>query len=129
MKLPEAPVPTHGTETQEDHQAACMDKDLSDPNGKRWPKPEVQALIRLRSNLESKFQEPGPKGPLWQEVSAGMASQGFTNRSAKRCKENINKYFKKTKDSMKKRPKNAKTCPYFHQLNVLFASATELIEH
>lgn len=123
LKLPEAPVPTHATETQEDHQAACMDKDISDPNGKRWPKPEVQALIRLRSNLEPKFQEPGPKGPLWQEVSAGMASQGFNNRSAKRCKEkweNINKYFRKTKDSMKKRPENAKTCPYFHQLDVLY---------
>lgn len=123
LKLPEAPVPFHATETQEDHQAACMDKELSDPNGKRWPKPEVQALIRLRSNLEPKFQEPGPKGPLWQEISAGMASLGFTNRSAKRCKEkweNINKYFRKTKDSMKKRPENAKTCPYFQQLDVLY---------
>lgn len=123
LKLPEAPVPSHATETQEDHQISCMDKDLSDPNGKRWPKPEVQALIRLRSNLEPKFQEPGPKGPLWQEISTGMASLGFTNRSAKRCKEkweNINKYFRKTKDSMKKRPENAKTCPYFHQLDVLY---------
>lgn len=44
-------------------------------------------------------------------------------RSAKRCKEkweNINKYFKKVKESNKKRPEDAKTCPYFHQLDALY---------
>uniref|UniRef100_A0A0C9S5C5 TSA: Wollemia nobilis Ref_Wollemi_Transcript_12946_2942 transcribed RNA sequence n=1 Tax=Wollemia nobilis TaxID=56998 RepID=A0A0C9S5C5_9CONI len=96
---------------------------MSDPCiGKRWPKPEVHALIRLRSGMEGRFQEPGVKGPLWEEISSGMAAQGF-HRSAKRCKEkweNINKYFRKTKDSMKKRPENAKTCPYFHELGVLY---------
>ncbi|KAF8370130.1 hypothetical protein HHK36_031825 [Tetracentron sinense] len=33
---------------------------------RRWPKAEVQALIRVRSSLESKFQEPGLKGTLWE---------------------------------------------------------------
>lgn len=45
------------------------------------------------------------------------------NRNAKRCKEkweNINKYFKKVKESNKKRPEDSKTCPYFHQLDALY---------
>jgi hypothetical protein len=102
-----------------------MEKDGSfDPNSKRWPKPEVQHLIRIRSSMETKFQEAGPKGPLWEEISTSMAVLGYS-RNAKRCKEkweNINKYFRKTKESNKKRPENAKTCPYFHQLDSLYRS-------
>ncbi|XP_062146060.1 trihelix transcription factor GTL1 isoform X2 [Alnus glutinosa] len=88
----------------------------------RWPKAEVLALIRLRSGLEPRYQEAGPKGPLWEEISAGMLRMGY-KRSAKRCKEkweNINKYYKKVKESNKKRPEDAKTCPYFHQLDALY---------
>ncbi|CAM8989249.1 unnamed protein product [Rhodiola kirilowii] len=88
----------------------------------RWPKAEVLALIKLRSNLENRYQESGPKGPLWEEISAGMQRMGY-NRSSKRCKEkweNINKYFKKVKESNKKRPEDAKTCPYFNELDALY---------
>eukprot|EP00262_Sarcandra_glabra_P005231 TRINITY_DN1660_c1_g1_i1.p1 TRINITY_DN1660_c1_g1~~TRINITY_DN1660_c1_g1_i1.p1 ORF type:complete len:529 (-),score=148.24 TRINITY_DN1660_c1_g1_i1:72-1658(-) len=93
-----------------------------DPASSRWPKTEVLALIKLRSGLENRYQEAGPKGPLWEEISAGMQRLGY-KRSAKRCKEkweNINKYFKKVKESNKKRPEDAKTCPYFHQLDALY---------
>ncbi|PIA35035.1 hypothetical protein AQUCO_03700343v1 [Aquilegia coerulea] len=93
-----------------------------DSTSSRWPKQEVLALIKLRSGLESRYQEAGPKGPLWEEISTGMQRMGY-NRSSKRCKEkweNINKYFKKVKESNKKRPEDAKTCPYFHQLDALY---------
>uniref|UniRef100_A0A0A9A7X8 Myb-like domain-containing protein n=1 Tax=Arundo donax TaxID=35708 RepID=A0A0A9A7X8_ARUDO len=89
----------------------------------RWPKHEVEALIRVRTGLEGRFQEPGLKGPLWEEVSARMAATGY-GRSAKRCKEkweNINKYFRKAKESGKKRPAQAKTCPYFDELDRLYS--------
>lgn len=92
---------------------------------RRWPKAEVQALIRVRSGFECKFQEPGLKGPLWELVSSSMASMGY-ERSAKRCKEkweNINKYFRKTKDCAKKRSQQSKTCPYFHQLDQLYSKS------
>ncbi|KAL7123546.1 hypothetical protein ACP275_01G112100 [Erythranthe tilingii] len=89
----------------------------------RWPKAEVLALIQLRSGLEHRYQETGlPKGPLWEEISARMKGIGY-NRNAKRCKEkweNINKYFKKVKESDKKRPEDTKTCPYFHELDELY---------
>ncbi|XP_078437795.1 uncharacterized protein LOC144708388 [Wolffia australiana] len=96
-------------------------------NSSRWPKAEVQALIQVRSNLEARFQEPGLKGPLWEEVSAAMAAMGY-QRSAKRCKEkweNINKYFRKTKDSAKRRSQQSKTCPYFHQLDQLYSKSPQ----
>ncbi|KAJ6301263.1 hypothetical protein OIU77_015552 [Salix suchowensis] len=94
----------------------------SEAASSRWPKPEVLALIKLRSGLETRYQEAGPKGPLWEEISAGMLRLGY-KRSSKRCKEkweNINKYFKKVKESNKKRPEDAKTCPYFHELDALY---------
>ncbi|KAA0059758.1 trihelix transcription factor GT-2 [Cucumis melo var. makuwa] len=109
----------------------------------RWPKVEVQALIKLRTNLETKYQENGPKGPLWEEISSAMKKLGY-NRNAKRCKEkweNINKYFKKVKESRKTRPEDSKTCPYFHQLDALYreksnnnnnnmmASSTPIMQH
>ncbi|XP_039022073.1 trihelix transcription factor GT-2-like isoform X2 [Hibiscus syriacus] len=88
----------------------------------RWPKEEVQALIEVRSTLDNKYHDSGPKGPLWEEISGAMKRLGY-NRNAKRCKEkweNINKYFKKVKDNQKKRVEDSKTCPYFHQLDALY---------
>ncbi|WOL10060.1 trihelix transcription factor GTL1-like isoform X1 [Canna indica] len=106
------------SEPQESHGGGSYEPASSS----RWPKAEVHALIKLRSGLDSRYQEAGPKGPLWEEISAGMQRLGY-NRSAKRCKEkweNINKYFKKVKESNKKRPEDSKTCPYFHQLDALY---------
>ncbi|KAE9589099.1 putative transcription factor MYB family [Lupinus albus] len=88
----------------------------------RWPKAEVQALIRLRTSLDAKYQENAPKAPLWEDISAWMQRLGYT-RNAKRCKEkweNINKYFKKVKESNKKRREDSKTCPYFEELEALY---------
>ncbi|KAK7279835.1 hypothetical protein RJT34_24893 [Clitoria ternatea] len=94
----------------------------SSSSSSRWPKAEVHALIRLRTSLEAKYQENGPKAPLWEDISAGMLRLGY-NRSSKRCKEkweNINKYFKKVKESNKQRREDSKTCPYFHELEALY---------
>ncbi len=104
-------------------------KDGFDLHSKRWPTPEVHALIRLRMEMESRFQETGAKGPLWEEISRGMSSMGYSFRNAKRCKEkweNVNKYYRKTKESNKKRAENSKTCPYFHQLEALYHNAGSL---
>jgi len=88
----------------------------------RWPKAEVHALIRLRTSLDIKYQENGPKAPLWEDISIAMQRLGY-NRSAKRCKEkweNINKYFKKVRENNKERRENSKTCPYFHELDAIY---------
>ncbi|EXC19897.1 Trihelix transcription factor GT-2 [Morus notabilis] len=96
----------------------------------RWPKAEVEALINLRTNLDLKYEENVPKGPLWEDISAGMRRLGY-DRSSKRCKEkweNINKYFKKVKDSDKKRSDDSKTCPYFHQLDAIYREKLKNID-
>uniref|UniRef100_A0A2P2K3W7 Myb-like domain-containing protein n=1 Tax=Rhizophora mucronata TaxID=61149 RepID=A0A2P2K3W7_RHIMU len=97
----------------------------------RWPKEEIEALIRLRSNLDMQYQENGPKGPLWEEISAGMKRLGF-DRSAKRCKEkweNMNKYFKRVKENNKRRAEDSKTCPYFHLLDALYKEKTRKVDN
>ncbi|XP_030552318.2 trihelix transcription factor GTL1 isoform X2 [Rhodamnia argentea] len=117
MAVPEQQVPPQPQEL------ILSGRSVREPlSSSRWPKVEVLELINLRSGLESRYQEAGPKGPLWEEISASMARMGY-KRSAKRCKEkweNINKYFKKVKESNKKRPEDAKTCPYFHELDALY---------
>lgn len=97
----------------------------------RWPKDEVEALIKLRTNLDFRYQENGPKAPLWEEISLAMKKLGY-DRNAKRCKEkweNINKYFKRVKESNKKRSDDSKTCPYFQQLDALYSGKTKKVEN
>ncbi|KAK1406824.1 hypothetical protein QVD17_38432 [Tagetes erecta] len=97
-------------------------ENMLQPSPSRWPKAEINALINLRTTLDTKYLENGPKGPLWEEISSAMRKLGY-NRNAKRCKEkweNINKYYKKVKESSKKRPEDSKTCPYFHQLDAIY---------
>ncbi|XWS58327.1 hypothetical protein CRYUN_Cryun08bG0024400 [Craigia yunnanensis] len=98
--------------------------------GKRWPTDEVLALINLRCSLynngDHDKEGAAIKAPLWERISQGMLELGY-KRSAKRCKEkweNINKYFKKTKDVIKKRSLDSRTCPYFHQLSTLYNQGT-----
>ncbi|KAL5575819.1 hypothetical protein UlMin_017518 [Ulmus minor] len=84
---------------------------------KRWPETEVRTLITLRATLDHKFRVAGSKESVWEEISARMCNMGY-NRAAKKCKEkweNINKYFKNSK-----RSGNGKTCPYFHELDLLY---------
>jgi hypothetical protein len=93
--------------------------------GRRWPKDEVLALINLRCNNNNEEKEGNNinnKTPLWERISQGMLELGY-KRSAKRCKEkweNINKYFRKTKDANRKRSLDSRTCPYFHLLSNLY---------
>ncbi|KAL5551207.1 hypothetical protein UlMin_001383 [Ulmus minor] len=115
-------VPEQQITPQDHHQPSTGGDGSSEPTSSRWPKQEVLALIKIRSGLEQRYQEAGPKGPLWEEISARMNQMGY-KRSSKRCKEkweNINKYYKKVKESNKQRPEDAKTCPYFHQLDALY---------
>ncbi|XP_019084000.1 PREDICTED: trihelix transcription factor GTL2-like isoform X1 [Camelina sativa] len=101
--------------------------------GKRWPKDEVLALINIRRSISSMNDDDHKDGnslsssskavPLWERISKKMLEVGY-KRSAKRCKEkweNINKYFRKTKDVNKKRPLDSRTCPYFHQLTAMYS--------
>ena len=135
--VPTPPPPLQGAQAPLPQAVANVDMIMKSDNGdqnftsaspSRWPKVEVEALIRIRTNLDCKYQDNGPKGPLWEEISARMRKLGY-NRNAKRCKEkweNINKYFKKVKESKKKRPEDSKTCPYFQQLDALYKEKNKI---
>ncbi|KAE9594768.1 hypothetical protein Lal_00013256 [Lupinus albus] len=95
---------------------------ITDPNNNRWPDVAVQALITVRTSLEHKFRLMGTKGSIWEEISEAMHKRGY-NQSAKKCKEkweNINKYYKRTVGSGKRRRQDTKTCPYFDELDILY---------
>ncbi|CAK8531263.1 unnamed protein product [Lathyrus sativus] len=99
-----------------------------DMSNNRWPDVEVQALIAVRTALEHRFggSLTGTKGSIWEEISEALRGKGY-NRSAKKCKEkweNINKYYKRTVGSGKKRPLNSKTCPYFDELDNLYRNGS-----
>ncbi|XP_071694758.1 trihelix transcription factor DF1-like [Rutidosis leptorrhynchoides] len=124
VPIPMSVVSVSSTSTQEKNldNSGDVGENMLKPSPSRWPKAEINALIRLRTTLDTKYQESGPKGPLWEEISSAMKKLGY-NRNAKRCKEkweNINKYYKKVKESSKKRPEDSKTCPYFHQLDAIY---------
>lgn len=99
----------------------------------RWPKEEVEALVRLRSNFD--LHENGPKGgaggPLWEEISSELKKLGY-DRSSKKCKEkweNMNKYYRRVKDANKKRPEDSKTCPYYNLLESLYENRSKRLEN
>ncbi|KAK3024944.1 hypothetical protein RJ639_042948 [Escallonia herrerae] len=125
VELPEKPTPPplESVEKQDIlSYGENSNSNLSQGCSSRWPKQEVEALIQIKSNMESQYADNGPKGPLWEAISSSMKKLGY-DRSAKRCKEkweNINKYFKRVKESNKRRPEYSKTCPYFHQLEALY---------
>ncbi|KAE8701099.1 hypothetical protein F3Y22_tig00110548pilonHSYRG00216 [Hibiscus syriacus] len=127
-QLPETTFPVEkAVDRQENSNGSKSYMHLSNS---RWPKDEVEALIRLRTTLDLQYQDNGPKGPLWEEISTAMKKLGY-NRSAKRCKEkweNMNKYFKRVKESNKKRPEDSKTCPYFDRLDALYKEKTKSID-
>ncbi|KAK1418673.1 hypothetical protein QVD17_27819 [Tagetes erecta] len=127
-------IPSSDTDITEnpsqDHQAIIAKDDI----GKRWPRDEVLALIDIKCNLNNAHNEQqhqeyggnnklgGGRGSLWEKISQEMLELGY-KRSAKRCKEkweNINKYFRKTKDGNKKRSLESRTCPYYHELSKLY---------
>ncbi|XP_057491352.1 trihelix transcription factor DF1-like [Actinidia eriantha] len=133
--LPENPIPIP---TQilipPEKQENCIaeNSNSSQLSSSRWPKVEVEALISVRANLDLQYKDNGsPKGPLWEDISSSMKKLGY-DRSAKRCKEkweNINKYFRRVKESNEKRAEDSKTCPYFQMLESLYQSMAKKVEN
>lgn len=119
------------TSAHTDKQDNSAGENTIQASSSRWPKAEVEALILLKTDLDMKYQDNGPKGPLWEEISTCMKKMGY-DRNAKRCKEkweNINKYYKRVKDSNKRRPEDSKTCPYFSMLDSLYAKKSKKSQH
>ncbi|KAI3859558.1 hypothetical protein MKX03_024012 [Papaver bracteatum] len=89
----------------------------------KWPEHEVQALISLRMEMQHKLLSRAVKFGMWEEISLGMASMGFT-RTAKKCKgkwEFINRTFKRAAGIGQKGAEDAaKSCPYFQEMDMFY---------
>ncbi|KAI3795680.1 hypothetical protein L1987_38337 [Smallanthus sonchifolius] len=106
-----------GNDDNHDIEMNNIEESECDPNTRRWPKSEVQALIMVRAALNHKFIGKGSKGSVWGEVAADLSGMGY-NRTPKKCKEkweNINKYYRRTTE----KGKESKTCKYFSELEML----------
>ncbi|KAG4956361.1 hypothetical protein AAZX31_15G113800 [Glycine max] len=122
IQIPQQPAKPCSKREEDEVEASARKELNNDPGDNRWPDVEVQSLITVRTSLEHKFRLMGSKGSIWEEISEAMNGMGY-NRSAKKCKEkweNINKYYKRTIGSGKKRRQNSKTCPYFDELDILY---------
>ncbi|XP_026436769.1 trihelix transcription factor GT-2-like [Papaver somniferum] len=90
---------------------------------KKWLKHEVQALISLRMEMQHKMLSRSAKFGMWEEISLGMASMGFT-RTAMKCKgkwDTINRSFKTAAGIGQKGAENAATsCPYFLEMDMFY---------
>ncbi|XP_026455857.1 trihelix transcription factor GT-2-like [Papaver somniferum] len=88
-----------------------------------WTKHEAQALISVRMAIEQKFRPGARKSRIsWEEISLGMASMGIT-KTAKQCRdkwETMIKCFKRAEKSGRTKAENAKTCPYFQELDMFY---------
>ncbi|KAI3973438.1 hypothetical protein MKW92_022135 [Papaver armeniacum] len=93
---------------------------------KRWPKHEIQALTKNMTYdynfQERKFLNGATKFRMsWEEMSEemsrGMASMGFT-KTAKQCKDKW--WYKRAERSGNTWAENAKTCPYFQELDMFY---------
>ncbi|PQQ11397.1 trihelix transcription factor GTL2 [Prunus yedoensis var. nudiflora] len=117
--IPKVPIPPENPSSDHLNTQNPTSNDDKQDLGKRWPRDEVLALINLRCSLfnngsADQDKDGVVKAPLWERISQGMLEKGY-KRSAKRCKEkweNINKYFRKTKDVNKKRSLDSRTCPH-----------------
>ncbi|EYU31277.1 hypothetical protein MIMGU_mgv1a025563mg, partial [Erythranthe guttata] len=92
-------------------------------------KTELEKYFNVSALLKHMPTQPPQPLKTWAKTHQKLdvpAAQNLTKthqKSARCCKEkweNINKYFKKVKESNKKRPEDSKTCPYFHQLDAIY---------
>ncbi|XP_057541400.1 trihelix transcription factor DF1-like [Amaranthus tricolor] len=130
-KCPEISEPLLQTPSQDISNLCRKEKDNGENSSSRWPKEEVEVLIKIKTNMELEYQKLGPKGAMWEEISMAMKNFGY-DRNAKRCKEkweNINKYYRRVKDSNKPRHVDSKTCPYFHLLDTMYNMKTQRSEY
>lgn len=48
---------------------AAEEGERSIGGGKRWPRQETLALLKIRSDMDVVFRDASVKGPLWEDVS------------------------------------------------------------
>ncbi|XP_011044176.1 PREDICTED: uncharacterized protein LOC105139443 isoform X2 [Populus euphratica] len=89
----------------------------------KWKPEEVKSLIKMRGELNSRFQVVRGRMALWEEISTNLMADGI-NRSPGQCKSLWTSLVQKYEES-KNGKKGKKAWPYFEDMdNILSDSET-----
>lgn len=86
---------------------------------KNWTRPETLKLIRLRTELASKFNKTGRKSDLWEQIASSL-QQEHISRDAQQCRDKWEKLmagYKEVKDGIKDRDEY----PFYEELHPLLS--------
>ena len=86
---------------------------------KNWTRAETLKLIKLRSELASRFARTGRKSELWDQIADGLQRDQFC-RDAQQCRDKWEKLmagYKEVKDGHKDREDN----PFYEELHPLLS--------
>ncbi|XP_043704345.1 ribonuclease J-like isoform X2 [Telopea speciosissima] len=111
-----------GTESGEDDSVQLSNPQLSSPRPvkrNKWKPEEINKLIEMRVEFNSRFQVVKGRMVLWEEISAKLLSQGI-NRSPAQCKSLWASLLQKYEES-KNGSKSKKGWPYFAEMDKLLS--------
>ncbi|KAF3329457.1 Ribonuclease J [Carex littledalei] len=86
----------------------------------RWKPEEISRLVKLRGELDEKFQTVKGRMVLWEQISSDMLSHGM-DRSAAQCKSLWASLVQKYEES-KKDEKSRKIWPYYSGVDEILSS-------
>ncbi|OMO84067.1 Beta-lactamase-like protein [Corchorus capsularis] len=125
-----APKEEHQSEIESDDSASSGDdsempssRPKSSKSAKRnkWKPEEVKKLIKMRGELNSRFQVVKKRMALWEEISLSLSADGFT-RSPGQCKSLWASLVQKYEES-KSDKKSHKDWPYFEDMNQVLSDS------
>ncbi|KAJ4757995.1 Ribonuclease J 1 [Rhynchospora pubera] len=91
----------------------------------RWKPEEISRLVKLRGELDDKFQTVKGRMVLWEEISSAMLSHGV-DRTAAQCKSLWASLVQKYEES-KKDEKIRKTWPYYSDVDMILSSDKNMV--
>ncbi|KAF4377869.1 hypothetical protein CsatB_018253 [Cannabis sativa] len=87
----------------------------------KWTNQEVMKLIKLRGQLDGRFQVVKGRMALWEEISKEMLSDGM-NRSPGQCKSRWTSLVQEYEDT-KSGKKSNKSWPYYEDMDTILSDS------
>ncbi|XP_022134909.1 uncharacterized protein LOC111007047 isoform X2 [Momordica charantia] len=99
-------------------------KPLKPMKRNKWKPEEIKKLIKLRGELNVRFQVARGRMALWEEISTSMSTDGI-NRSPGQCKSLWASLIQKFEES-KGEKKSRKSWPYFEEMSGILSDSEAL---
>lgn len=92
----------------------------------KWKPEEVKKLIKLRGELQGRFQVVRGRMALWEEISSSLLADG-ANRTPGQCKSLWASLVQKYEES-KGDDKSKKTWPYYQEMDTILSDLGEVVK-